>query len=203
MIAAVTYLALWLAGAGGVLAATQIARQSAPQGTDLAGIRHFERVDDRVWRGSNPNPVGYRALASMGITTVVDLRAEALSAKELAEPAAAGLDAVRIPIRDDQTPTQGQVDRFLATVRNADGPVYVHCGAGVGRTGAMSAAYLVRTGQTSGSQAVHRNLAVGPPPLEQIWCGVNLNRDDCDQPPMAVQAISRIIDAPRRILASL
>jgi protein-tyrosine phosphatase len=203
VIATIAYMALWLTGAGGVLAATQIARQSATQGTDMAGIRHFERVDSKMWRGSHPNFSGYRALASMGVTTVVDLRAEVLSAKERTEPTSAGLDVVRIPVRDGQTPDESQVTRFLATVRDAKGKVFVHCGAGVGRTGAMSAAYLVRTGQTNPSNAVHRNLAVGPPSLEQVWYAVNLSRDDSDQPPVAVQVLSRMVDAPRRMLAYL
>ncbi|WP_406215152.1 hypothetical protein [Streptomyces canus] len=44
--------------------------------------------------------------------------------------------------------------------------MFVHCGAGVGRTGTMAAAYLVKTGEQS--SAVRRNLAVGPPSIEQI-----------------------------------
>ncbi|WP_181387587.1 protein-tyrosine phosphatase family protein [Streptomyces sp. Act143] len=82
----------------------------------------------------------------MGITTVVDLRAEDLSAAQLAEPGRAGLDVVRLPARDGQTPTPGQVRTFLDTVARASGPVFVRCGAGVGRTGTMAAAYLVQTG---------------------------------------------------------
>ncbi|WP_420907495.1 fused DSP-PTPase phosphatase/NAD kinase-like protein, partial [Streptomyces scabichelini] len=36
-----------------------------------------------------------------------------------------------MPIRDGQTPTNQQVDRFLRTVASSTGPVFVHCGAGV------------------------------------------------------------------------
>ncbi|MFC8093870.1 hypothetical protein [Streptomyces sp. NPDC057301] len=52
-------------------------------------MNHFQPVDSdgRLWRGSAPSPAGYRALANMGITTVVDLRAENLSAAKPAEPA--------------------------------------------------------------------------------------------------------------------
>jgi len=137
------------------------------------------------------------------VRTVVDLRAEDLSAKELAEPARAGLTVVRLPIRDGQTPTEQQVDDFIRIVRQSDGPVYVHCGAGVGRTGAMSAAYLVRTGEATAKQAAVRTMAVGPPSIEQVYYVLNVSPDDSDQPPALVRGISRLFDAPRRIMASL
>ncbi|MER7574678.1 hypothetical protein [Streptomyces sp. NPDC126514] len=41
--------------------------------------------------GRRPSPTGYREPAGMGFTTVVDLRAEDLSAKQLAEAGSAGL----------------------------------------------------------------------------------------------------------------
>lgn len=103
-------------------------------------------------------------------------------------------------MRDGQTPTPEQVQRLLDTVSESSGPVFVHCGAGVGRTGTMAAAYLVRTGQEDSPGAVWRNLSVGPPSIEQIYYGLMLERErDTAQPPDAVVVMSRIVDAPRRI----
>ncbi|WP_078662298.1 fused DSP-PTPase phosphatase/NAD kinase-like protein [Streptomyces bicolor] len=166
-------------------------------------MNHFQAVDTdgRLWRGSAPSPAGYRALASMGITTVVDLRAERMTAAQLAEPGEAGLNAVRLPIRDGQTPSPKQVQRFLDIVSSSSGPVFVHCGAGVGRTGAMVASYLVKTGEESPSMAVRRNLAVGPPSIEQIYYGLNLSPAKAEQPPLPVVVLSRLVDAPRRIMS--
>jgi hypothetical protein len=62
----------------------------------------------------------------------------------------------------------------------------------------MAAAYLVRTGQIGRADALGRNLAIGPPSLEQIWYVVGLD-DDSDQPPAPVKWASRFFDAPRRI----
>lgn len=200
------YIALWAVGAGSVLGLSYWAREEtpAPAGTRaVQGVNHFQPVDTegRLWRGSAPSAAGYRALASMGITTVVDLRAEDLSAAKLAEPREAGLNAVRLPIRDGQTPSPQQVQRFRDIVASAPGPVFVHCGAGVGRTGAMVAAYLVQTGEESPSQAVRRNLAVGPPSIEQIYYGLNLSPAKAEQPPLPVVVLSRLVDAPRRMMS--
>ncbi|GHH02957.1 fused DSP-PTPase phosphatase/NAD kinase-like protein [Streptomyces lanatus] len=200
------YLALWAAGAGGILGLSLLARAEtpAPAGTRaVQGVNHFQPVDSdgHLWRGSAPSPAGYRALEGMGVTTVVDLRAERMSAAELAEPGDAGLNVVRLPIRDGQTPSPKQVQRFLDVVSTASGPVFVHCGAGVGRTGAMAAAYLVNTGEESPSTAVRRNLAVGPPSIEQIYYGLNLSPAEAEQPPLPVVIVSRLVDAPRRIMS--
>lgn len=202
-ICALTYGALWAAATLGMLGVTAWARQSAPSGSTVAGIHHLMRVDDKLWRGSAPGTDGYRYLADQGIRTVVDLRAERLSVAERALPEQAGLSVARMPIRDGQTPTEQEVDRFVRLVRDADGPVYVHCGAGVGRTGSMAAAYLVHTGQATATDAARRTVAVGPPSIEQVYYVLTMDRDDADQPPAAVEAASRLLDAPRRIKASL
>lgn len=81
---------------------------------------------------------------------VVDLRAE----RDLNVPTAVlddvGIELVRIPIRDGQTPNAEQAAQFVDVVPRG---VYVHCGAGVGRAGVMAATYLVAQGETSSWQA--------------------------------------------------
>ncbi len=53
-----------------------------------------------------------------------------------------GVEFVHMPIRDGQLPSEAQVARFMEVVRESDGPVFVHCGVGVGRRGTMVEAYL-------------------------------------------------------------
>ena len=200
----VGFVAVLVIGNLVILAAHAYARNNAPVAVvavpaDVAAIRNFEAVDGTLWRGGAPSEADYRALASAGVTTVVDLRAEhglRIPDDLLAE---LGITRVSIPIRDGQAPTTAQVARFLEAVDTSDGSVYLHCGAGVGRTGTMAAAYAVSRGG-NGWDAMRANLAVGPPSLEQLAFAASLDDGDSPKRPnAAVVAVSRTLDAPRRI----
>lgn len=186
-----------------ILGASAWAKTGGGGDEHVEGVENFRMVDGHLWRGAAPSPEGYAALAERGVATVVDLRAEDGIEAPTGELAGTGVAWVHIPVRDGQTPTEDQVRRFLEVVRASDGPVFVHCGAGVGRTGALVAAYTSETGQTNGTERVLDNLAVGPPSLEQIVYAADLGADDFDRPNVAVVAASRLLDAPRRILHTL
>lgn len=162
-------------------------------------VKNFQVVDDQVWRGAAPGRTTYEDLAAQGVTTVVDLRAEDGLEIDLDLLAELGIRRVHIPMRDGQSPTESQVEQFLAVVEASDAPVYVHCGAGVGRTGTMVAAYRVASGQASGLDAMRRNLEVGPPSLEQLVFAATLGNGDVDGVAAPIKAVSRVLDAPRRI----
>ncbi len=178
---------------------------SAPAvAASVRDVAHLAAVDTTVWRGAAPTSLeGYRSLAAAGVTTVVDLRAEPDLPVDDAMVRSFGLRIVSLPIRDGQTPTRAQTDEFLRIVADSRGTVFLHCGAGVGRTGSVAAAYLVATGQASGVRATLRNLSVGPPSLEQIAFTSQFHEDGARRANMLVVAASRTLDAPRRIWSRL
>ena len=193
-----------LVGNLAILAASVWARETAPPGPAAApealpGVDNLQVVDDRLWRGAAPTTEGYRALAAAGTTTVVDLRAEEGLEEDARMVADLGMKLVRLPVRDGQVPSTEKIEEFLAATEEPGAKVFVHCGAGVGRTGAMVGAYLVASGESNGRGALRQNLAVGPPSLEQVAFVASLEGDELDRPSPLVTGVSRVLDAPRRI----
>ena len=198
-----TFVAVLVVGNLAMLGASTWARNQAT-GTDTAdpaGVRNFEVVDEQLWRGAAPSATGYRSLAARGVRTIIDLRAEEDLRVDEASLRRMGVTWVHLPIRDGQAPSPDKVRRFLDVVTAGEqrGTVFVHCGAGVGRAGAMAAAYLVSRGEARPGQALQRNLAVGPPSLEQVAFVADLGGRKVARPPAALTAVSRVLDAPRRI----
>jgi len=194
-------VAFLLVGNFAILVASAWARQTTTRSTptSVEGIDNLRAVDDRVWRGAAPTTDGYRNLSRAGIATVVDLRAEDGLEGDAQVVRSLGMDLVRIPMRDGQVPTMEEVDAFLAATRESGGRVFVHCGAGVGRTGAMVGAYEVAKGEVSARDALRQNLAVGPPSLEQIAFVARMGDGSPEKPGTLITAVSRVLDAPRRL----
>ena len=104
-------------------------------------IKNFGQMDDRFFRGAQPKERDYKALAELGIHTIIDLRDDPeVYAKPMAE--AVGLNYINIPMIAKKYPTQEATDLFLKTVNDpSTGKFYVHCAGGRHRTGAMGAVY--------------------------------------------------------------
>jgi len=165
----------------------------------LQNVGNFRVVDDRLWRGSAPSSEDYQVLADAGVTTIVDLRAERNLRVDEERLEQLGLVRHHVPIRDGQTPTNHQIIQVMNILRDSSGITFLHCGAGVGRTGTMTAAYLVAMGTTDAPSALRSNLEVGPPSLEQIIWAAGLRPDRVRKPPLFLVAVSRVLDAPRRM----
>lgn len=104
-------------------------------------IKNFGQMDDRFYRGSRPNDEDYKALAELGVKTIIDLTD---NSREYEQPAAeaAGLRYVNIPMVDKSYPSMEQVNEFLKVVDDpATGKFFLHCAGGRHRTGVMGAVY--------------------------------------------------------------
>jgi protein tyrosine/serine phosphatase len=113
---------------------------------DLPGVPNAGRVHARLLRGGQPGDEGFRALAALGVTLVIDLRqGEERSEAERRLVTSLGIEYVAIPMSGSRTPRPDEVARFLSLLRNdRGGAVFVHCRRGAERTGVMVAAYRMR-----------------------------------------------------------
>lgn len=104
-------------------------------------IKNFGQMDDRFYRGARPKERDLKALAGMGIKTIIDLTD---NSREYEQPAveAAGLRYVNIPMVDKGTPNMDQINEFLKVVNDPEtGKFFVHCAGGRHRTGVVGAVY--------------------------------------------------------------
>ena len=104
-------------------------------------IRNFGKMDDRFYRGAQPDESDYKDLKALGVKTVIDLQ-DHPSNYEKRDFEALGMRYVNIPMSDSSYPKQDSVDAFLKLVKDpATGTMFVHCAGGRHRTGVMGAVY--------------------------------------------------------------
>ncbi len=106
-------------------------------------IDNFGQVNDRYFRGAQPEGQDYADLKALGVKTVIDLTGgDDASTSEPGIVKNLGMNFVRIPMSTHETPSAETIGRFLSLVDDpANQPVYVHCQGGRHRTGVMTAAY--------------------------------------------------------------
>lgn len=121
----------------------------------IDGIENFRKVNDRIYRGAQPDDAAWPALAKLGVKTVIDLRREVehsvAGEKHLVE--AAGMKYVNFPMNGFDTPTSDQMVKVLAMMEG-EGPVFVHCKQGRDRTGTVIATWRMAREQWTNDKAL-------------------------------------------------
>ena len=134
-----------------ILSVSSAAQKSAS--SPKSSIKNFGCVNEKFYRGAQPQGRDYEGLAAMGIKMVIDLQREG-DADEQRLVETAGMKFVRIPMSDKSYPSPQVADEFLTLVNDpANQPVFVHCRGGRHRTGAMTALYRITNDGWSADRA--------------------------------------------------
>jgi tyrosine-protein phosphatase SIW14 len=122
----------------------------------IHGVPNPGKINDGLYRGAQPNEQGLAELKKLGITTIVDLRAEDRGKSEWERQQAEklGMRFVHIPIAGFAAPTNEEVAQFLSLFRDSQQKVFVHCLLGEDRTGVFVATYRMSAQKWPVAQAM-------------------------------------------------
>ena len=113
---------------------------------ELPGISDTGKVNEFLYRGTQPNHEGVEQLKKLGITTIVDLRGErrGLMEEERRHAESLGMRLVLIPGNGWSPPSDDQIAKFLSLFRERPRQkVFVHCWLGGDRSGVFIATYRI------------------------------------------------------------
>jgi protein tyrosine phosphatase (PTP) superfamily phosphohydrolase (DUF442 family) len=115
------------------------------------GLHNVLRLTDAIYSGSEPHAEeGFASLASLGVKTVVSVDG-AKPNVELARKH--GLRYVHIPIGYDGVSKDAALS-LARLVKEAEGPIYIHCHHGKHRGPAAAAVACIAAGEATGETAV-------------------------------------------------
>lgn len=167
----VSRCAILVAAVAALTAATAAQQEASPAASTPApehavarklkvkGVPNFGEVTPTLYRGAQPSPEGFKRLAEMGVSVVVDLRGTRDSERE--EVTKLGMQYVSIPWRCLH-PEDADFARFLTLLReNAGKKVFVHCRLGHDRSGMMVAAYRIAEQDWTAEEAKQEMEAFG------------------------------------------
>ena len=129
---------------------------------EVTGVNNFHKVNDRIYRGAQPSPAGFRSLAKFGVKTVIDLRSEGNRRLEKQQVEASGMRYVGIPMANFGAPTDEQIAKVMEVLEDRGaGPVFIHCRRGADRTGTIVACYRISKDRWSNDKALEEARTCG------------------------------------------
>jgi tyrosine-protein phosphatase SIW14 len=146
---------------------TALSPSSSPliaQKIAIPGVSNAGKVSDSLFRGAQPHLSDLVELKKIGVTTIVDLRAESrqLRDREQQQAEALGIHFVSLPVGGFSNPTSAQLAEFFELLRSSPSQkIFVHCEFGEDRTGVFIAAYRIAFDRWSADQAVTEMIAFG------------------------------------------
>ena len=123
----------------------------------IAGIPNAGKVAEQLYRGAQPRISSLAQLKEIGITTIVDLRAEdpATRHQERKEADALGIRFVSIPVGGWSNPTNDEIAQFLSLFGgDSKERVFVHCRFGQDRSSVFVATYRMAIQKWTAEQAL-------------------------------------------------
>ena len=126
------------------------------------GIGNFGKVNDGLYRGAQPDAVGIKNLARLGVKTIINLRmTNELWKAEPVEANANGITYTNVPLKGLGRPSDAQVANLLTLIETLPAPVFIHCQFGCDRTGTIVACYRIKHHSWSGKSALQEAVKYG------------------------------------------
>jgi protein tyrosine/serine phosphatase len=123
----------------------------------VLGISNVGKLNEFLYRGSQPNDEGLRQLKKLGINLIVDLRGErqGLVKSENKKAEVLGMRVVNIRASGWSPPKDEEIVEFLSlTQRRPKEKIFAHCWLGDDRTGVFLATYRMAFDQWTPDEAI-------------------------------------------------
>ena len=109
------------------------------QPIETRNLKNFFKLDDHVYRSTQPDEKGFVYLNTLGIKNILNLRNYH---NDDPGPKTPGLNLSRVHMDAGKIKT-ADVVAALRFIRQSEGPVLIHCWHGSDRTGTISAMYRI------------------------------------------------------------
>jgi len=145
------------------------AQRSMGSRKHYVGLPNFGEVTPNLYRGGQPGADGLKALQTMGVSIVVDMRGSQ-SKHEQAAVETLGMEYVSIPWHCP-LPSDEPFVKFLKLIeKNPDKKIFVHCRLGDDRTGMAIASYRMAEEGWSAKEAMREMELFGFGGVHRVIC---------------------------------